>query len=219
MVKRGKKPLKKSGSKVKKQVKAIRKPKLKKKILGKKSNPVLSNFFTKNQESKKPEVSKKLDVSKQKNQDIKTTQPKKVEKHNKGKGFVAFLLVLTIILGGLASYMFRNIYVYSVSGIVFLYLLLIIVLKFKKSNSPESKKPEAKAIQKIEDNVHVTYKTDFDNFYEFIKQNKKITVTQVALHFKMPKKKVEEWAQILEEHRLIKINYPLLGDQELIYED
>lgn len=216
MVKRGKKIPKKSSSKVKKRVKIRKETKIKRMKTREKTNSLVHKFFS-NSKQKVQDNSKKIEIKKPETKPIISKKP---DKPRNKRGFMGFLLFLVLILGGLASYMFRNIYVYSVSIIVVIYLILIIILKTKKSKKIEIKKPETKPVNLIkEESINATYKTEFDNFYEFIKQNKKITVSKIAIHFKMPKKQVEDWARILEEHRLIKINYPLLGDQELIYEE
>lgn len=215
-----KKPISKQKRKIKFRKASISKVKKSHKI--KPNNHVLKKFFSQPKPIKKEQEKKQI-VSQLEKKEVKINKPeikKQVENNVKKKknNFTTFLLIIAIILGTVACYIFANIYVYSVTGIVIVYLILLIVLKAKKAKKEIPKQvKEVKPLIKPE-YVKITYKTDFDNFYDFIKTSKKITVTKIALHFKMPKKQVEEWARILEEHRLIKINYPLLGDQELIYE-
>jgi hypothetical protein len=69
----------------------------------------------------------------------------------------------------------------------------------------DSKKKEVKEKQKLE------CITTIDSFYNFIKQKKKIPLKKITKEFKIDKKIAEEWANILKEHNLIDIDYPLFG--------
>ncbi|MBL7050890.1 hypothetical protein ISS04_01875 [Candidatus Woesearchaeota archaeon] len=51
------------------------------------------------------------------------------------------------------------------------------------------------------------YKTEIDELYELIQEKGKITLKAVQSKFKIDRKKADEWATILEENGLIKINY------------
>ena len=173
-----------------------------------KHSNVLENFFSK-QSKNQETVKKQQNIEFPKKHGLKDQSTK----NKKTKSLKVFLLIVAIILGIAASYLFRNIYVYIVSAIVVVYLILIFFLKRK----PKLKTQEPIKEKSKEENIIITYRTEFDNFYEFIKLKKKVTTTEIAKNFKMSKKQVEGWGQILEQHGLIKINYPLFGDQEFEY--
>jgi len=59
------------------------------------------------------------------------------------------------------------------------------------------------------------YKTDLDVLYNVIKNNKKVSVEQVATGFGINKEKSEKWGKILEGRGLVKIKYGLLGSVEI----
>jgi predicted transcriptional regulator len=72
--------------------------------------------------------------------------------------------------------------------------------------------------KKVPKNISITkgtYETDIDIFYKLVEQHGPITISAIAKHFKMSKKKIEEWADILEEEEMIRIHYPPVGDAEL----
>lgn len=54
--------------------------------------------------------------------------------------------------------------------------------------------------------------TNIDRLYELIKNKGKITVPRAAKELKAKPSNVEEWAEMLEEHKLIKIHYPMMGE-------
>lgn len=56
------------------------------------------------------------------------------------------------------------------------------------------------------------YQTELDLLLEIINQKKSIGISEIQRMFSVPKDLVEEWGKILEEHGLIKLYYPALGD-------
>lgn len=56
------------------------------------------------------------------------------------------------------------------------------------------------------------YQTELDLLLEIINQKKTISMNELVRIFSIPKDLVEEWGRILEEHGLIKVYYPALGD-------
>ena len=57
--------------------------------------------------------------------------------------------------------------------------------------------------------------TNVDKLYKRVKKDKIVKITDIADEMKIDKELVEEWAKVLEEHGLIKIFYPIMGDPEL----
>ncbi len=59
------------------------------------------------------------------------------------------------------------------------------------------------------------YNTDIDTLYELINKKGKLTISEVCKGFGVTKEMAEEWGKILEEHDLIRLNYPPFGELEL----
>jgi hypothetical protein len=152
-------------------------------------------------------------ISIQKKQSLHKIEEKEIKKENKSGPLKIFILILLIIFGGVASFMFRNLYVYILSGLVIIGMISYLIIGRPKKKQSE-KKEGSKPIKQPQI-IKTKYMTDFDRFYNFIIERKKIPISKTAHHLKMPKKQVEEWAKILEERGLIKIYYPIIGDPEL----
>ncbi len=61
-----------------------------------------------------------------------------------------------------------------------------------------------------------SYMTDFDRLYSTIQKNGKITFEEISNTFKIKRDLVEQWAQIMEDHGLASVHYPIVGEPELI---
>jgi len=57
--------------------------------------------------------------------------------------------------------------------------------------------------------------TPIDELFAVVVENNKIKMGEAAKKFGVHKAQIEEWAKILEEHGLIKIHYPPIGEPEL----
>lgn len=57
--------------------------------------------------------------------------------------------------------------------------------------------------------------TDFDVLYRLVLDKNKVKISEIAKLFKIDKKKAEEWVQILDEHNLVRIYYPAMGEPEI----
>ncbi|MBI4153020.1 hypothetical protein HY497_00725 [Candidatus Woesearchaeota archaeon] len=55
------------------------------------------------------------------------------------------------------------------------------------------------------------YETEIDAIYQYIQKKQTITLEEVAEKFKVAKELAEEWAKILESHKLITLNYSPFG--------
>ncbi len=60
------------------------------------------------------------------------------------------------------------------------------------------------------------YETHLDALYEMVEKRGKVKLSVIAQYFGVDRKKIEEWAAILEEHDLLKLHYPAIGEPELI---
>ena len=57
--------------------------------------------------------------------------------------------------------------------------------------------------------------TPIDELLEMVKKNGRIRTKDAAKRFGVSKSEIEEWGKILEEHGLIEIHYPPVGETEL----
>ena len=100
-------------------------------------------------------------------------------------------------------------------------LTLLIINKLRKRKLIlKSKKPieeKEEKVQKLPTVVSIKgiekkpYETELDLVYKMVDKYGKIKMDEIAKKFKVDIKKIEEWAQILEENELIKIIYPAIG--------
>jgi predicted transcriptional regulator len=61
-----------------------------------------------------------------------------------------------------------------------------------------------------------TIETGFDKLFKLIENEKKISTEKASAMLKIKRETIESWANILEDHNLIKIEYPIVGTIELI---
>ena len=60
-----------------------------------------------------------------------------------------------------------------------------------------------------------TITTPIDRLFELVMKKGKIRIKDAAKNFSVNKTQIEEWAKILEDHNLIEIHYPPIGESEL----
>lgn len=107
------------------------------------------------------------------------------------------------------------------SAIIIMVALIFSIIHIRK----------VKKAQKITDNVRVAmikqalnlkkrkYETELDMLYNIVKKSKRITITEISEGFKISKEKAEEWARILDEHELLELYYPAIGEPELRWKE
>ncbi|MEE9323906.1 MAG: hypothetical protein V3U72_05185 [Candidatus Aenigmarchaeota archaeon] len=71
-------------------------------------------------------------------------------------------------------------------------------------------------IEKTNTKVKERIETDIDKLYELIKDRGILKVKVASRKFRIDAEQVEEWGRILEQHKLIKLHYPPIGDPVLI---
>lgn len=57
--------------------------------------------------------------------------------------------------------------------------------------------------------------TDIDSLINFVLENKKVKLSEAASKFGVPEKIVEDWARILEDHKMMDLHYPITGEPVL----
>ncbi len=93
-----------------------------------------------------------------------------------------------------------------------------VVLKEKKETIQKTTSDEKKPEKEVKQKVYAAGKvieTDFDSLYNLVLEKNKVKISEVAKMFKIDKKKAEEWVQILDEHGLVQIHYPPMGEPEI----
>jgi len=169
---------------------------------------------------------KKKDIHKHKKNDIDMAV-KNVEYPKLNKKFIPLLIwSFSGILIVLFYFVKKNIFLLYL-GILVLLLALIIALVTLKVKIPyhhEAPKKKSrielensriaamKAVARIKENA---YETDIDKLYRIIKKFNAIKISEIVAVFKISKEKAEEWGKILEEHDLLKVHYPTIGEPEL----
>lgn len=142
---------------------------------------------------------------------------------------VLFVIVITAVLVLSRRGMF------SVQNPVHLGILIVIFILFaiavgfsahsKKSISKTAEEPEKEQDESAEIPVEKLklkaiakagkYQTDIDRLYRTINSANIVTITQAATMFRITKEQAEEWGKILENHGLIELRYPAIGELQL----
>ncbi len=128
--------------------------------------------------------------------------------------FVAYVSIVLIAFK-------RNILVakftlyFIIIGSIITVVLIILFTRFYSIYKPkELKKKRGFKLISIEFRKG-RYTTDIDLLYQLIKTNDCVPLSYAVKVIKVDKKRIEEWAKILEDHNLITINYPAWGEPEL----
>ncbi len=80
------------------------------------------------------------------------------------------------------------------------------IIQKKKDYSFIARVPSPRKNQKEQN------KTQIDFFYEYILQNKSVTLTQLMKRFNLSKEIVQQWGEILASHKMIIVHYPAFGE-------
>lgn len=65
----------------------------------------------------------------------------------------------------------------------------------------------------------LTITTNPDRLFQMVQEKKQITVKQAATFLGVSERQVEEWGDILEDHKLVKLHYPTFGDVIMNYQE
>ncbi|MFH0860474.1 MAG: DUF2226 domain-containing protein [Candidatus Altiarchaeota archaeon] len=61
-----------------------------------------------------------------------------------------------------------------------------------------------------------TIATNIDKLYDIVNKDNVVKINdKLSTQLKVPKTQIEEWAMILEEHNLVELHYPTLGEPEI----
>ena len=53
--------------------------------------------------------------------------------------------------------------------------------------------------------------TNIDELYDKVRKAKNLTFLEAAEHFDVEKAQIAMWAKILEDHKLVRVHYPIFG--------
>lgn len=84
--------------------------------------------------------------------------------------------------------------------------------KVKRSNEFRGSKKEKKRRKRMKELVE----TDIDKLYEMVRESGTLRVGVAAKRLGIDMEQIEEWGRVLEQHKLIKLHYPPVGDPVLI---
>ena len=96
--------------------------------------------------------------------------------------------------------------------------------KKKEEEKTEKKPPETKKTEERKEIVkkkqtpqirHDITKTPIDDLFDFVNKVNKVKISAAARKFNVNKFQIEEWAKILEEHDMVRIHYPIVGEAEI----
>ena len=95
---------------------------------------------------------------------------------------------------------------------VLIFILVIYMFRGRKKEKSEE--------QDVEKPVIVRNKmekiTDLDVFYKLVKERKHVRLSTVMRVFEINRKIALDWAKILESANLVKIDYPRIGEPEIL---
>ncbi|MDD5182462.1 MAG: CBS domain-containing protein [Candidatus Nanoarchaeia archaeon] len=92
----------------------------------------------------------------------------------------------------------------------------LFVIEDQKPVSVVSKADILKRVSQTSSVMGMKIETGIDKLLELVEQKGKISTEDASKALKVDAKLVEEWASILDDHNLIKIEYPIIGTIELI---
>ena len=114
-------------------------------------------------------------------------------------------------------------------GVLLLIIIVVLVLymtKLFKKRKQLAVQQQDKAVQEIKTQLNTqqtvqtadgSFQTDFDKLLQLVQERKKISLAEVAKSFNIPKEKAEDWGKILKEQDLLILNYPTVGEPELLW--
>ena len=89
--------------------------------------------------------------------------------------------------------------------------LIITLIKFTLKNKKEEKIEEIPEIKINNEGAS----TDLDTLYNLLKIKKTLNTRSISKAFNIPHEKALEWAKILENHDLVRIEYPTFSPPEV----
>jgi len=106
-----------------------------------------------------------------------------------------------------------SVIIFALQWIILAIIAIIIYIRFVKNKKKEKRKlnisPEKKERKLYSE-------TDLDTLYKLLKEKESLSTGTIGKIFQIPKDKALEWAKILENNKLVTIEYPAFSDPEII---
>lgn len=74
------------------------------------------------------------------------------------------------------------------------------------------KKPEGFVVVKRKDGEIIYLETNIDRLFKMIEKKGRIKISEAAKKLNLSEDRIQEWGDILEEHKLIDMHYPPIGE-------
>lgn len=148
---------------------------------------------------------------------------KKHEKKKKHFHLTVLLYILSVIILTL-SVMIDSMNLLYVGAALISFTFVYALIKLKKKFVKHKEKPEKKKVKqtariasmkKYAALKYSQYETDIDRLYRILQKFKTVKLSEIRGVFNINNEKAEEWAKILDEHKLAVLYYPSFGEPEL----
>ena len=95
--------------------------------------------------------------------------------------------------------------------------LMVIFISFSLRSKPEEQQTvDAAQLKQDITEKHSRANTDLDSLYEALKKEKRIKLSSIMKVFNISEELATEWCKILETGNLATLNYPRMGDAEIV---
>ena len=89
------------------------------------------------------------------------------------------------------------------------------IRRMKGSDPIEVEKDDKTPVKRVQEGKRI--ETNIDKLYELVKSRGRLKINEaLAGKLNVTKAQIEEWAMILEEHNLLELRYPTIGEPEII---
>jgi len=106
-----------------------------------------------------------------------------------------------------------SILIFALQWIILAIIGIITYIRFVKNKKEEQRKLNIRPIKKER---KIYSQTDLDTLYKLLKEKNSLSTQTIGKFFQIPKDKALEWAKILENNKLVTIEYPAFNDPEII---
>ncbi|MFC1768665.1 hypothetical protein ACFLZX_02780 [Nanoarchaeota archaeon] len=141
---------------------------------------------------------------------------KKVNNRAKDLGLALLLFLLSLAL--LITAIYFMVPVLIITAIVFMILSFIVFEYVKKRSKEISNIKSVKLVKELGKGFKVKigkYETELDAVYKIVQEKGRVKLSTISRYLGVKNDTAEEWAMILEEHKLIKIHYHAFSGPEL----
>lgn len=115
-------------------------------------------------------------------------------------------------LPGIGAKLNISIIAFVIQWIILLAILFFAYSKFLKHKQQENITIDYNIVKRKKGRAE----TDLDTLYNLIKDKKNLSVEVISKSFNIKREKALEWAKILENHELVRIEYPAFSAPEVI---